>query len=171
VLAIQISDECYSSFAFALLSLEAQDSSPEGRSKAAWFARGSPRTFLLREDSNMKKPALVSIIAFLAFVPISAQGGQNADSAPHQNSNPQKKSKKPASISGKIGSDCKTFTADKDSKIWKVSNPEILTGIEGRHVKVRAHVDAAQSQIQVVSVHAIAEQLTGIRLHDSAFRR
>jgi hypothetical protein len=119
----------------------------------------------------MKKPALVSIIAFLAFVPISARGGQNADSVQHQNSDLQKKSKKPTSISGKVAIDCKTFTADKDSKIWKVGNPEILSGIEGRHVLVKAHMDVAQSQIQVVSVHAIAEQLTGIRLHDSAFRR
>jgi len=27
--------------------------------------------------------------------------------------------------------DYKTFTADKDSKIWKVNNPEALIGIEG----------------------------------------
>lgn len=119
----------------------------------------------------MRKPALISIIAFLAFVPISAQGGQSADTARHQNSDVQKKSRKPTSIVGKVASDCKTFTADKDSKIWKVSNSEILTGIEGRHVKVKAHVDAAQSQIQIVSVHAISEEPTGIRLHDAAFRR
>jgi hypothetical protein len=119
----------------------------------------------------MKKPALVSMIAFLALVPISAQARQNADSAQHHNSNAQKKSNKPASISGKVGSDCKTFTADKDSKIWKVNNPEALSGIEGRHVKVKAHVDAAQTQIQIVSVHAIAEEQTGVRLHDAAFRR
>jgi hypothetical protein len=117
----------------------------------------------------MKKPALVSMIAFLALVPISAQARQNAGSAQHLNA--QKKSIKPASILGKVGSDCKTFTADKDSKIWKVNNPEALSGIEGRHVKVRAHVDAVQSQIQIVSVHAIAEEPTGVRLHDAAFRR
>ena len=119
----------------------------------------------------MKKPALISIVAFLALVPIRAQGGQNADSAQHHNSNAQKKSNKPASISGKVGSDGKTFTADKDSKIWNVNNPEALTGIEGRHVKVQAHVDTAQSQIQIVSVHAITEEQTGVRLHDAAFRR
>ena len=119
----------------------------------------------------MKRPVLISMIAFLALVPIRAQGGQNADSSQHHDSNAQKKSNKPASISGKVGSDCKTFTADKDSKIWKVNNPEALSGIEGRHVKVKAHVDAAQSQIQIVSVHAITEEQTGVRLHDAAFRR
>ena len=119
----------------------------------------------------MKKSVFISMIAFLALVPIRAQGGQNADSAQHHNSNAQKKSKKPASILGRVGSDCKIFTADKDSKIWKVNNPEALSGIEGRHVKVKAHVDAAQSQIQIVSVHAITEEQTGVRLHDAAFRR
>jgi hypothetical protein len=119
----------------------------------------------------MKKPALISMIAFLALVPISAQARQNAGSLQNHDSNAQKKSNKPASISGKVGSDCKIFTADKDGKIWKVNNPEALSGIEGRHVKVKAHLDAAQSQIQVMSVHAIAEEPTGIRLHDAAFRR
>jgi len=119
----------------------------------------------------MKKPALISMIAVLALLPTSALGAQNPDPAQNRNSISQKKSTKPASILGKVGSDCKTFTADKDSKIWKVSNPEALSGIEGRHVKVKAHVDAAQSQIQIVSVHAITEEQTGVRLHDAAFRR
>jgi hypothetical protein len=126
---------------------------------------------LLKEESNVKKTVLISMIAFLAFVPITAQARQNADSTQHYKSSAQKKPNKPASILGKVSSDCKTFTADKDSKIWKVNNPEALSGIEGRHVKVKAHVSAAQSQIQIVSVHAIAEEPTGIRLHDAAFRR
>jgi hypothetical protein len=128
-------------------------------------------TFLPREECNMKKPVLISMIAFLALVPTRAQGGQNADSAQNHNSHAQIKSKKPGSISGKVGSDGKTFTADKDSRIWKVNNPEALSGIEGRHVKVRAHLDAAQSQILIVSVHAIAEGRAGIKLDDAAFRR
>ena len=111
------------------------------------------------------------MIAVLALVPTSALGGQNPDPAQNHNSISQKKSTKPASILGKVGSDCKTFTADKDSKIWKVNNPEALSGIEGRHVKVKAHVDAAQSQILIVSVHAIAEGRAGIKLDDAAFRR
>ncbi len=80
-------------------------------------------------------------------------------------------SKKPATLSGKVGSDGKTLTADKDSKIWMVSNPEALAGIDGRHVKVRAHLDAAQSQIRIVSVSAIEEHRAGVKLDDAAFRR
>jgi hypothetical protein len=47
----------------------------------------------------------------------------------------------------------------------------MLGGIDGRHVTVKALVDAAQSQLRVVSVTAIAEQRTGIKLDDAAFRR
>jgi len=119
----------------------------------------------------MKKPVLSSVIAFLMLVPVGTQGGQSADTTRHQNSDVQKKSKKPTSIAGKVANDCKTFTADKDSKIWKVNNPDALSGVERRHVKVRAHVDVALSQIQIVSVHPISEEPTGIRLHDAAFRR
>ena len=119
----------------------------------------------------MKKLVLISMGAFLTLLPITAQGEQNADSAQQHHTNVQKKSNKPASISGKVASDGKTFIADKDSKIWKVNNPEALSGIEGHHVKVKAHVDAAQSQLQIVSVHAITEEQTGVRLHDAAFRR
>ena len=42
---------------------------------------------------------------------------------------------------GKVGSDGKNLTADGNSKIWMVSNPETLSGIDGRHVKVKAFVD------------------------------
>jgi hypothetical protein len=44
-------------------------------------------------------------------------------------SNAQKESNKPASISGRVGSDYKTFTADEDNKIWRVNNPEALSGM------------------------------------------
>ena len=119
----------------------------------------------------MKKPALISMIAFLTLMPLGAQAGQNTDSAQYHSSDARKMSKKPATLSGKVGSDGKTLTADKDSKIWMVSNPEALTGIDGRHVKVRAHLDAAQSQIRIVSVSAIEEHRAGVKFDDAAFRR
>jgi hypothetical protein len=78
-------------------------------------------------------------------------------------------SKKPTTLSGKVGSDGKNLTADGNSKIWMVSNPETLSGIDGRHVKVKAFVDVGQ--IRFVSVSAIVEEQAGIRLHDTAFRR
>jgi hypothetical protein len=119
----------------------------------------------------MKKISVTSMIAFLTLMPVMVQAGQNTDSAQDHGSYARKMSRKPASISGKVGSDGKTLTADKDSKIWMVSNPEALSGIYKQHVKVKAHVDAAQNQIQIVSVSAIAEERTGIKFDDAAFRR
>jgi hypothetical protein len=132
--------------------------------------KGVPRTFFPKEESNMKKPALFSVIAFLTFLPLGAQA-QNANSALNHSSDARKSSKKPTSLSGEVGSDGKTLRADRDRRIWKVSNPEILTGIDGRHVRVRAHVDASQGQIRILSVSAIADERAGIKLDDAAFRR
>jgi hypothetical protein len=64
-----------------------------------------------------------------------------------------------------------TLTVDRDNKIWMVSNPETLSGIDGRHVRVKAILDAAQNQIRIVSVRAIVDEQAGVRLHDAAFRR
>jgi hypothetical protein len=129
-----------------------------------------PRTFFPEEESNMKKPALLSVITFLTFLPLGVQA-QNADSVSSHSSDARKSSRKPTSLSGELSSDGKTFTADRDRRIWKVSNPEILSGIDARHVRVRAHLDAAYGQIHVLSVAAVADERAGIKLDDAAFRR
>ena len=118
----------------------------------------------------MKKPALLSVIAFLTFLPLGVQA-QNADSASYHNSDARKSSKKPTSLSGEVGSDGKTFVADRDRRIWKISNPEIVSGIDAHHVRVRAQVDATRGQLHILSVAAIADERAGIKLDDAAFRR
>ena len=117
----------------------------------------------------MKKPAMIAALAFLTCMPVMVQAQQNEGTA--QSSDKRKMSRKPTSLSGKVGADGKTLTADKDSRIWMVSNPEALSGIDGQHVKVRALLDSAQSQIRIVSVSALAEEPTGARLSDAAFKR
>ena len=107
----------------------------------------------------------IPMAVFLTCFPLGAQAGQNTGAA-HD-----KASGKATSIPGIVGSDGKTFTADKDSRIWMVTNPEALSGIDARHVKVKALVDAARSQLRIVSVRAIAEQRAGIKHDDAAFRR
>jgi len=119
----------------------------------------------------MKKRSLLPMVVFLTFFPLGAQAGQNTGPAHVQASDAPKASRKPSNIPGKVGSDGKTFLADKDNRIWMVSNPETLSGIDGRRVKVKAFVDAARSQLRIVSISAIAEQRTGIKLDDAAFRR
>ena len=118
----------------------------------------------------MKKPALLSVIAFLTFLPLGVQA-QNANSASYHDSDARKSSRKATSLSGEVGSNGKTLTADRDRRIWKVVNPEILNGIDAHHVRVRAHVDATHGQIHILSVNAIADERAGIKLDDAAFRR
>src|ERR1700719_372954 len=119
----------------------------------------------------MKKRSWIPMLVFLTCFPLIAQAGQNTAAAHDYSSDARKASKKASSIPGKVGSDGKTFTADKDNRIWMVVNPELLSGIDGRHVKVKALVDLARSQLHIVSVSAIVEQRTGIKHDDAAFRR
>jgi len=99
----------------------------------------------------MNKPVLLLTIAVAAFLPLGAQA-QKTDSA-------------------KVADNGKALIANRDNKIWLVSNAETLSGIEGRHVEVKALVDAAQRQIRIMSVSAISEERARARLHGAAFRR
>jgi hypothetical protein len=123
----------------------------------------------LAKENNMKKRSLIAMAAFLACFPLGAYTGQNSASTHDQASDAGKASRKATSILGKVGSDGRTFTAGKDSRIWMVNNPDMLSAIDGRHVRVKAHVDAAHNEIRIVSVSAIAQ--AGIKLDDAAFRR
>ena len=134
------------------------------------ISKGVPRTFFPEQEKDMKKPALLSVVAFLTFLPLGVQA-QNADSASYHDSGARKSSKKPTSLAGEVGSDGKTLRADRDRRIWRVSNPETLSGIDGLHVRVRAQVDATLGQIRILSVAAIADERAGVKLDDAAFRR
>jgi hypothetical protein len=118
----------------------------------------------------MNKATLFSVVAFLAIQPATAKA-QNTDSTQQHSSAARKGSTKPSSLSGEIGKDGKTLRADRDSRIWRVSNPEILNDIDARHVRVRAQVDATQGLIHILSVSVIADDRAGIKLDDAAFRR
>jgi hypothetical protein len=118
----------------------------------------------------MKKPLIAAVAVFLTWMPVMAQAGQNGGAKPESGSETRKMSGKPMSLTGMVGADGRTLTADKDRRIWMVSNPETLNGIDGRHVKIRALLDAAQGRIRIVSVSAIAEG-NGTKYSDAAFRR
>jgi hypothetical protein len=64
-------------------------------------------------DSNRGLPHLFSL---------GAQAGQNTGAAHDQASDARKASRKATSIPGKVGSDGKIFTADKDSRIYRVDS-------------------------------------------------
>jgi hypothetical protein len=108
----------------------------------------------------------------MTWMPLMVEAGQNRAAGATQDggSETRKMSGKPISFTGRVGIEGKTLTADKDSRIWMISNPEALNGIDGQHVKIRALLGVAQGQIRIVSVTALAEQ-TGTKYSDAAFRR
>jgi hypothetical protein len=160
---MRIGDRKYSKFAFALVrQAAARCSLNEDRSTVFVldiFFQNVPA----KEETNMKTPVLLSTIGLAALLPLGAQE-QNTESAPYHSSDTRKISKKLAGFSAKVGGNGTTLTADRNHKIWMVSNPETLSGIDGRHVKVKALEDVAQSQIRIVSVSAIADEQAGVRL-------
>ena len=109
----------------------------------------------------MRKLALLWMVAFLMLAPLGASAGQDA----------LKAAKKTIGITGTVNEDGKTITAEKDGRVWTVSNPEALHGFAEQRVKVRARVEVAASQIDVVSISVITEIAGGIRYGDAAFRR
>lgn len=119
----------------------------------------------------MKKPLMVLLSALLTSVSVAAQTDQKTASVQHYDSSSKGASGKPTNILGKVGIGGKTLIADKDNRIWKVSNPEALNSIDGLRVKAKVRVNAAESEIYVMSVWLASEEHTGVRLHDSAFRR
>ncbi len=168
---MRIDDTRHSNFAFALpLKRRATIPLEIKLFDRLFYSKFSPPDFLSKEKST-KKRSLIAMATFLVCFPLGAQAGQNSAATHDQASDARKASRKATSILGRVGSDGRTFTADKDSRIWMVNNPDMLSAIDERHVRVKAHVDAARNEIRIVSVSAIAEQRAGIKLDDAAFRR
>jgi len=86
------------------------------------------------------------------------------------NRNQAKAAKKTIRLSGGLGMDGKTVVSDRDSRIWKVVNQEMLSGSEGRLVTIKAYRETDSSDIRVMVVR-LREERTTAKLDDAAFRR
>ena len=102
-----------------------------------------------------KLMVMVFAVAFMMSGTALTQDTMKHDDMKSDNAKAEKMSKGAVSIVGKVGDDGKTFIGDKDNKTWKVSNPDVLKGHEGHHVRVRAHVDADKDEIHVTSVRML----------------
>ena len=51
--------------------------------------------------------------------------------------------------------DEKLFVSDEDMKIWNVTNPMVLKGHAGHHVRITAQVDNAKNAIVVKSIRPL----------------
>jgi uncharacterized protein YpmS len=57
-------------------------------------------------------------------------------------------------MSGKVSSDGKTFTNDKDSKSYTVDNPDALKGHEGEPVALVVQMDPTTNTVHILTVTA-----------------
>src|SRR5438445_3649758 len=101
---------------------------------------------------RMKKLLLVSfalalVMSLLALAQDTTKSGAMKQETPKAD----KMSSKAVTVSGTVGADGTTFV-DKDNKSWTVTNPEALKGHQGHVVTLKAHENAAKTEIHVVSV-------------------
>jgi hypothetical protein len=74
-----------------------------------------------------------------------------------QKSDKNSTSSKTMTMAGTVSNDGKMFVSDKDSKSWKVDNPDSLKGHEGHHVSVNASEDPASDTLHVNSVKMLGK--------------
>src|SRR5277367_2799496 len=75
--------------------------------------------------------------------------------------------KKPKDCAGTISADGESFTCDKDTHVWKVSNPAALQNMEGHHVQLTFRATSTDEAL-VLTASTIQEHT--VNRGDSAFR-
>jgi pentapeptide MXKDX repeat protein len=106
----------------------------------------------------MKKVIAVSfVVALLMSLVALAQDTMKKSDDMKQDTMKSEKAPKLSTISGKISEDGTTFVTDKDSKTWKIVNPEAVKGHEGHHVSLKAHVYPDKNEVHVMGVKMMAK--------------
>ena len=122
------------------------------------------------KEDIVKRAASIALLIVLLWGTLPACSAQHDSQVNQANSHPAKSAKKTISLAGRVGLDGKTVVSDRDSRIWKVVNAEMLLGSEGRQVTIKAYTEANASEIRVMVVR-LREERTTAKLDDAAFRR
>jgi hypothetical protein len=80
-------------------------------------------------------------------------------------------SKKTMNCSGNISADGQSFTCEKDHKVWKVSNPVALSGMEGQYAKLTFKRTANADEVLVMSAATSQQPTVAKNPGDSASPR
>lgn len=125
------------------------------------------------EETSMTKRILVSLaVMFLAYAVTPAPAvAQSNGQAKSDATSIDKLSKKPVSITGTISEDGSTLVSDKDSKTYKVINPDFVRENAGQHVHVSARVNKENTEMLVSSVMVQNAEPMVANKGDAAFRR
>ena len=116
---------------------------------------------------------LLLAVILLLLLPNSATAQDTAKppATKHQDSKALKIPAKAITIPGQVSLDGKTLLSNEDD-IWTVSNPEVLTGREGKPVVVRCQVFPDKNEIRIFYVKTEMKEVKyTARKGDSAFRR
>ena len=108
-----------------------------------------------RNGGWIMKKLMLGFLALTLALWVVAGTQASAQSGNQQNQTDQNQaSSKSGEMSGNVSSNGKTFTNDKDSKDYKVDNPDALKGHEGQHVAIIVHVDPDTGVIHIMQVEA-----------------
>jgi hypothetical protein len=114
----------------------------------------------------MRRFAIAALAILLVASPITqARGAPMGDGT-----RPITTSSKAINLSGKVSDDGKVLTAD-DENDWRVTNADLMRGLEGRYVVVKCRMDVIKRAIRVLSVEEPSETKNTRHLGDAAFRR
>ena len=116
----------------------------------------------------MKRLALS--ITFLALLPVCATAHQSSGVTSPSAIAP-KHSIKTAMLAGKPSHQGASFTGERDARIWRVINPEVLANLDGIAVKVRAEFNRLTGEMHILSVQLRDESPAYNHSQDAAFRR
>ena len=106
------------------------------------------------------KKLMLGFLALTLALWVVAGTQASAQSGNQQNQTDQNQaSSKSGEMSGNVSSNGKTFTNDKDSKDYKVDNPDALKGHEGQHVAIIVHVDPDTGVIHIMHVEVPQQPL------------
>ena len=121
----------------------------------------------------MSKRWMISLATFLLACAVArAQDSkQAAEPSRPDAASVEKLSKKPVSITGTVSPDGLTLAADKETKSYKVMNPDFVRENAGQHVRVSARVNKDNTEILVSSVMVQDGEPVVANKGDSAFRR
>lgn len=121
----------------------------------------------------MSKRWMISAATFLLACGVArAQDAkQSGEQARPDAASIEKLSKKPVSFSGTVSADGLTLVADKESRSYKVMNPDFVRENAGQHVRVSARVNKENTEILVSSVMVQEAEPVSANKGDSAFRR
>jgi hypothetical protein len=121
----------------------------------------------------MSKRWLISLATFLLACTVArAQDSKPAGEPSKPDAvSMEKLSKKTVSITGTVSPDGLKLVADKESRSYKLLNPDFVKENAGEHVRVSARVNKENTEILISSVMVQDAEPMSANKGDSAFRR